>query len=53
MEMLATIQALEEQHHYLEGVHHPIKIWMDHKNLEYFCTAQKLNCHQAQCVGAE
>jgi hypothetical protein len=27
---------------------HPIKIWTDHKNLEYFHTTQKLNCHQAQ-----
>jgi hypothetical protein len=27
---------------------HPIKIWTDHKNLEYFCTTQKLNHHQAQ-----
>jgi hypothetical protein len=46
-EMLAIIQALEEWHHYLEGARHPIKIWMDHKNLEYFRTTQKLNCHQA------
>jgi hypothetical protein len=48
MEMLTIIQALEEWHHYLEGACHPIEIWMDHKNLEYFHTAQKLNCHQAQ-----
>jgi hypothetical protein len=35
-EMLAIIQGLEEWRHYLEGVRHPVKIWTDHKNLEYF-----------------
>src|ERR1700675_3587751 len=34
--------------HYLEGVHQPFEIWTAHKNLEYFWTAQKLNCHQAR-----
>ena len=46
-EMLAIVRALEEWCHYLEGVQHPIEIWTDHKNLKYFCIAQKLNCHQA------
>ena len=23
-----------------------VEIWTDHKNLEYFITAKKLNCHQ-------
>jgi len=27
---------------------HPVEIWMDHKNLEYFMTAKKLNCCQAR-----
>jgi hypothetical protein len=35
-EMLAIIQGLEEWRHYLEGVRHPVEIWTDHKNLEYF-----------------
>jgi hypothetical protein len=35
-EMLAIIQALEEWRHYLEGARHPVEIWTDHKNLEYF-----------------
>ena len=26
---------------------HLVEIWTDHKNLEYFMTAKKLNCHQA------
>jgi RNase H-like domain found in reverse transcriptase len=28
-------------------VQHKVEIWMDHKNLEYFMTAKKLNCRQA------
>jgi hypothetical protein len=35
-EMLAIIRGLEEWRHYLEGVRHPVEIWTDHKNLEYF-----------------
>jgi hypothetical protein len=46
-EMLAIIQGLEEWRHYLEGARHPIKIWTDHKNLEYFQVAHKLNRRQA------
>jgi hypothetical protein len=29
--------------HYLEGARHPVEIWTDHKNLEYFPVAQKSN----------
>jgi len=47
-EMLAIIHALEEWRHFLEGAWHPIEIWMDHKNLEYFMTAKKLNYCQAR-----
>jgi hypothetical protein len=35
-EMLAIIRGLEEWRHYLEGARHPVQIWTDHKNLEYF-----------------
>jgi hypothetical protein len=35
-EMLPIIRDLEEWRHYLEGPRHPIEIWTDHKNLEYF-----------------
>ena len=45
--MLAIIRTLEEWRHFLEGARHPVEIWMDHKNLEYFITAKKLNCRQA------
>ena len=47
-EMLAIIRALEEWRHFLEGVTHLVEIWTDHKNLEYFMTAKKLNCRQAR-----
>jgi hypothetical protein len=47
-EMLAVIQALEDWRHFLEGAHHKVEIWTDHKNLEYFMTAKKLNHRQAQ-----
>jgi len=46
-EMLAIIRVLEEWRHFLEGAWHPVEIWTDHKNLEYFMTAKKLNCCQA------
>jgi hypothetical protein len=34
--MLAIIQGLEKWRYYLEGARHPVEIWTDHKNLEYF-----------------
>ena len=46
-EMLAIIRVLEEWRHFLEGVN-PVEIWTDHKNLEYFMTAKKLNHCQAR-----
>ena len=42
-EMLAIIRCLEAWRHFLEGAKGRFKIWMDHKNLEYFMKAQKLN----------
>src|ERR1700761_3855867 len=46
--MLAIIRALEEWRHFLEGAEHQFEIWTDHKNLEYFMTAKKLNRRQVQ-----
>jgi len=46
-EMLAIIRALEEWRYFLEGATHLVEIWTDHKNLEYFMTAKKLNRRQA------
>jgi len=42
-EILTIIRVLEEWRHFLEGARHPVEIWTDHKNLEYFMTAKKLN----------
>ncbi|RDB19712.1 Transposon Tf2-9 polyprotein [Hypsizygus marmoreus] len=47
-EMLAIMHALEEWRHHLQGADHPIEIHTDHKNLEYFMTAKKLNRRQAR-----
>ena len=46
--MLAIIRGLENWRHLLEGIRFKFEIWTDHKNLEYFMKAQKLNCRQAQ-----
>ena len=48
VEMLAIIRSLEAWRHFLEGANHPIEIWTDHKNLEYFRTSKKLNRRQAR-----
>ena len=47
-EMLAIIRGLEAWRHLLEGAQFKFKIWMDHKNLEYFMKAQNLNRRQAR-----
>jgi len=47
-EMLAIVRGLEAWRHLLEGVQFKSKIWTDHKNLEYFIKAQKLNRRQAR-----
>ena len=47
-EMLAIIRALEEWQHFLEGTTHPVEIWTDHRNLQYFMMAKKLNRRQAR-----
>ena len=47
-EMMGIICALEAWQHYLEGCRHRIEIWTDHRNLEYFMSAKKLNRCQVQ-----
>jgi hypothetical protein len=47
-EMLAIIRAIEEWRHFLEGAEHKFEVWTDHKNLEYFMSAKKLNRRQAR-----
>ena len=47
-EMLAVMRGLEAWRHLLEEVQTKFEIWTDHKNLEYFMKAQKLNRRQAK-----
>lgn len=47
-ELKAIIGSLEAWRHYLEGTQHQIKIWTDHRNLEYFQKNQKLSRRQAR-----
>jgi len=47
-EMLAVVRCLEAWRHFLERTVVKFKIWTDHKNLEYFMKAQKLNQRQAR-----
>ena len=42
-EILAVVRCLEAWRHFLEGATVKFEIWTDHKNLEYFMKAQKLN----------
>ncbi len=41
--LLAMKLALEEWRHWLEGATHPFLALTDHKNLEYLCSAKRLN----------
>ncbi len=47
-ELLAIVRCLEQWRHFLEGARHQVEIWTDHRNLEYFRTAQDLNRRQAR-----
>jgi len=47
-EMLAVVRCLEAWRHFLEGAAIKFEICTDHKNLEYFMKAQKLNQRQAR-----
>lgn len=45
---MAVIRALEAWRHYLEGLPNKFQILTDHKNLEYWRTAQNLTRRQAR-----
>ena len=49
-EILAIVRELEMWRHLLEEAQSKFEIWTDHKNLEYFMKAQKLNRRQAHWV---
>jgi len=42
-EMLSVVKYLEIWRHFLEETTTKFEIWTDHKKLEYFMKAQKLN----------
>ena len=46
-EMLTVIRGLENWRHLLDSAKFKFKIWIDHKNLEYFMKVQNLNRRQA------
>ncbi|ESK82716.1 reverse transcriptase-rnase h-integrase [Moniliophthora roreri MCA 2997] len=46
-ELLAITRALMEWRHYLMGGKYKVVVLSNHKNLTYFCVAQKLNRRQA------
>jgi transposase InsO family protein len=45
-ELFGIITALRHWRHYLVSSQHPIQVYTDHKNLEYFMSKQKLNQRQ-------
>ena len=47
-ELLAIVRGLDEWRHFLEGATHRFDILTDHRNLQYFVTARKLNRRQAR-----
>ena len=47
-EILAVVRYLEAWRHFLERMTTKFKIWIDHKNLEYFMKVQKLNKRQTR-----
>ena len=46
--MLAVVRGLKAWRYLLEGTKFNFEVWMDHKNLEYFMKAQKLNHRQVR-----
>ena len=47
-ELLGIIHALEEWRHYIQGSGHTTIVHLDHQNLTFFKSAQKLNRQQAR-----
>ena len=46
-EMSAIVNSFKQWEHWLIGSLHPILVYTDHKNLEYFTTTKVLNQQQA------
>ena len=47
-ELLAIVDSFQEWQHFLKGAQHPMTLYTDHKNLEYFISAKVLNRRQAR-----
>ena len=47
-ELLAIVDSFQEWRHFLERAQHPVTVYIDHKNLEYFMSAKVLNRRQAR-----
>jgi hypothetical protein len=47
-ELLAVYACFEEWRQFLQGGLHPVTVYSDHKNLEFFMTTQKLTRRQAR-----
>lgn len=47
-ELLAIVDSFQVWRHFLEGAQHPVTVYTDHKNLEYFMSAKVLNRRQAR-----
>ena len=47
-ELLAIVDSFQEWRHFLEGAQHPVMVYTDHKNLEYFMSTKVLNRRQAR-----
>jgi len=47
-ELLAIFEAFRKWRHYLEGIPTPVDVFMDHKNLVYFCESKALSRRQAR-----
>lgn len=47
-ELKAVIGSFETFRHYVEGAKHPVEVYTDHRNLEYFKKSQKLSRRQAR-----
>jgi hypothetical protein len=46
--LLAIHEAFKVWHHHLEGSVHPIEVFTDHKNLDYFMSSKMLTHRQAR-----
>ena len=47
-ELLAVVEAFKQWRVYLEGPASPVKVYTDHKNLEYFSTARTTSRRHAR-----